>query len=588
VRATRRARAGVFGRLVGSAVVFVVLASLAVPLLASASNVTGYQPPSGSSSACPATPLLPGTRAENGSLVAFFQPGPPGTGTTCGLPDGSELVGTLLVVAFYAPSTPPNGSIPIMVEEFSWGTREIHERLPNGTTENFSVPVRTDVEWSNTSIAASPGSPEEFGLNVPTPGSQTNLTVAILGAVLSVAIVAPGSGVPIPVNYPQLLVHDFTWVAYVVVFFVVGIAIATALRLRARHLEGTWKLGAIGMGAAFAFGAWFFSDYPLSVVPIGSAPEAVVALPVVFIAMYFWLALFPTDAKLYQVRYPVADAIDSMPLYDTKRFRVFDGPDGPEYIGEGGATQIQRVLGRRTMLDDRVLTNSPRRVRHKGFRSIKNDVYAEYLSPGETEGGPKVLEVVRPRTWWLPWRQKARAEIEEYHRTALRGRVPPPQAVGALWYTSPSKAFLAASGRAGSMMVQEWITGTMHVSKVMIAFERLHVAFLTLKVSFTSEVMAKAHKIAYTLHLAREIPRSPITTAAIEELSTREEAFLFDQVEWHSFLEQKVKDNEARRPTGGIPAPVEGAVEDTRESRPLQGRRMSRGREPSPTPTSGG
>ncbi len=558
---------------------------MAVPAAASASSISGYSPPANPGGvACPAVSLLPGNRGINDSLVAYFQPGP-ASGYICGLPDGGTLVGTQLIVALYAPGYGGNGSIPIVVEEFNWGTKTVVQRGANNTTSTTQVPIKTEISWSNTSIANTPGSPLQFALNVPTPPDpQDNLTVAILGVVLNCAVASPGAGISIPANYPQLLTHDFGWVVWVVFFFAVGVGVATALRLRARHMTGLGKWAGAGAAFGIGFGLWFFSDYPLSAITVGSLPEAFVATPVVLIGMFFWLYLFPTEAKLYQVRFPVADTRDHMPMYGTKRFRVYDGPEGPEYIGTGGASQLQRILGVHTLLDDRVLTNAPRRIRNSGFERVKEDIYAEYLSPGETDGGPKILEVVKPRTWWLPWRAKAREQIEEYHRDALKGRVPPPKKVGILVYISPSRAFLAASGGAGSMMVQQWITGTIHLTKIATAFERLWVALLTLKAGFESEVMAKAHKVAYTLHLAQEIPNSKLTMKAIEDLAAREDDFLYDQVEWHAMLEAQVKEDDNRRAARGIPAPIEQAVAETRETgaagapkrRELSGRDRSR------------
>ncbi len=540
-------------------VTIVVMAFALGPIMlpvAAASSVSPNPPPPQGTGACPSSPLFPGEEGAYGSLVAFFQPGQ-SPGSTCGLLNGGTLVGDVVIFGLYTPESIPNGTVPIAVEEFQLHSVTVYAPGPNNTTVSRSVTEAYNVQWSNATTTAAAGQIQEDQLTVPQVDSPENLTVSILGATIGVTIVTPGAGTPIPTNYPQLLLHDFGFEFYVVLFFLVGIGIATAVRFRARHVERVWPFGVAGVFGAIAFAGWFESDYPLSLIPVGQMPEALVAAPVVLAGIYAWLALFPTEAREYKVRYPVADVESGEGLVDQKFFRVYPGPEGDEYIGPGGAGAFLRLLGVRTYLDDRTISQAPLRRRMKGFRSVRRDIYAEYYAYAEFPGGPKPLQVAKPRVFVLPWRKRTREAIAEYHRKALRGKVEEPAHVGFLLYVTPSRAFVAAVSKQGAVIVEGWISGTLHVSKVGMALEKVLVAYTELKVSLKAQALDYGHKIALALRMAEEYPDSPIALKALEDLAIRHEAAIMDEREWLRFLERKVEED--RTPTD--PAGAFGKVE---------------------------
>lgn len=555
----------------------VVLALVLVPALAAGSSTSPVAPPSGSGS-CPPSPIVPGRAADDGALVVLLQPGP-SSGSTCGLSGGGTLVGDQVIVGLYTPNPVPGDAVQISVEEWVPATETVYEPGPNGTNFSRQIPIENDVDWSNATVPAGPGQVQEFYLNVPSVVSREELTIGILGANLTVWIQVPGAGIAIPVDYPQLLVHDFEFQVWVVIFFVVGVGIATGIRLRARHVERIWPIGAFGIVASVGFGLWALSDYPSSLLVLGSFPEAVVATPVVLAGMYLWLALFPSEARLHKIEYPVADVRDGERLYNEKRFRLYNGPDGPEYIGKGGAGALLRILGIRTLFDDRALNLAPYRLRFEGFRRIRSDVYAKYYAWAEFDATAPVLTVVPPRIFWLPWRKRTREAISEYHRKALRGRVPEPAKVGALLYVTPSRAFAAVVGRQGAILVQGWIAGTLQASRTGYALEKVLVAYTHLKVSLRAEAVDLGHKIALTLRMAEEYPGSPIALKALEDLATRHEAALMDEREWFRLLEQKVQEDRTPTDPPGSVGAGEDALNDVRKPAPRDLRRDRGGRQ---------
>jgi hypothetical protein len=533
---------------VGLLVLGALLAVLLVlPSFAAASS-TSPVPQQPGSGACPIEPLIPGIPADYGALVILLQPGP-SQGTTCGLPGGSQLVGDQIIVGLYTPNPVPNDTALIGVEEFTTTTVTVTGPGPNGTNVTSQETVQQNVVYSNASVSASPGQIQEFDLNVPPVNSQEELTITLLGATETVSIVVPGAGIPIPANYPQLLEHDFEFDIWVAIFFAVGVGLATAVRLRVRHVERIWPFGLVGMIVSIGFAAWAYGDYPTSAVVLGEFPEALVAAPILLAGMYLWLGLFPTEAYLYRIRYPVADLRDGEAMYDTKSFRLYRGPDGPEYIGRGGAGFTARLLGVRTTFDDKVLNPLPWKIHNRGFRSKRGDIYAEYRSWAEHEGGPKILEVVPPRTFWLPWRKKTRELIADYHKKALRDKVPAPSHVGFFLYMSPSRAFAAVTGRQSGQMAEAWLTGTLANSKVGMGFERLLVAYSHLKSNLRIQAIEWGNKLALMFRMAEDYPGSPIAMKAMEDLATRHEAAIMDERAWLTFLEQKVEED--RTPTDG-------------------------------------
>lgn len=532
-----RSLAGAFGLLL----LLLVLGAGA----ASATTVGPVQPPTGSGQ-CSPEPLIPGAVGQDGSLVVLLQPGP-SSGSTCGLPSGGTLVGDQIILGLYTPNPVPNDSALVVVDEYQ--LKQVDQAVPgpNGTTEHVPVLEHVQETWSNVTLGAQPGEVGEYLLTVPPVPTAENLTVSVLGVVAHLTIVVPGAGIAIPQDYPQLLLHDFSFQVYVVVFILAGIGIATALKLRARHLERIWPFGVVGLFATIGFVAFAYSDYPYSLVPIGQLPEAVVATPVVLASLFFWLAFSPTETRIHRIRFPKPELRDGTPLVGSKRFRVFNGPDGKEYIGRGGAGAFLRILGVRTYLDDQVATPVPHLTRVDGFESAKYDVFAEYYAWSEFPEGPKVLEVVPPRIFWLPWRKRTREAIAAYHAQELRGKSPVPTHLGVLLYVSPSRAFANVVGKQNAILVQGWISGTLQASRVGNALEKVLTAYTHLKVSLKAEAIDYGHKLALALRMAEDYPGSPVALKALEDLATRHEAALMDERTWFAFLEQKVQED--RTPT---------------------------------------
>lgn len=549
----------------GTFLVLALLLLLAVPS-AAASSISPAPKPTSVSTACPTVPLLPGSTGANASLIAFLQPGAT-AGTTCALPEGGTLVGNEVILTLYTPEAVPNGVVAISVKEYVPGTETVSAPGPNNTTIVRVVPVETDVVWSNTSISAAPLEVQQDLLTVPIVPSSERLTVGILGVALDVAIVTPGGGTAIPQNYPELLLHDFGFEIAVTFFLIVGIGAATAVRLKARHIERIWPFGVLGIGSGFVFAEWFYSDYPLSAIPLGTAPEAVVAVPVVLVGMYLWLALFPTEAKLWKIQYPVADLKDGSRSYDEERFRVFESPRGAEYIGTGGNGALLRLLGVPTLLDDRVLTDTPHKILFHGFRSVRFDTYGLYHAWAPTTG-KRVLEVHRSKVVFLPWRRKAYERITEYHKQELLGRVAPPSLVNWIVHVTPSRAFLRANGKQGAILAAGWIEGTLTTARVGDALERILRAYSHLLANVKAHAIEWGNKIALTLRFAEEIPGSPIAMKAMEDLTTRQEAEIMSERTWYDYLSAQVAEEGARKPPRTTPEAPEAIMREAANPSP--------------------
>ncbi|HEV2317957.1 MAG TPA: hypothetical protein VGV89_10360 [Thermoplasmata archaeon] len=541
----------------------------------SGSSISPVPPPSGGSADCPSLPLLPGSRADFGALVALLQPGLSST-QDCALEAGGTLVGSQIIVLLYTPNAVPNSSVNIEVKEYTTQTVSFTEKGPNGTQFNGTKLVDTNVVYSNATIGAQAGEVDQFELNVPPVGAQENLTIGILGAITTVQIVTPGAGIPIPANYPELLLHDFGFQIIVIIAFVVGIGVATAVRKKARHIDRLWPFGLVGVFATIGFGSWFLVDYPLSAIPLGSAPEAAVAAPVVLAGVYLWLALFPTEAKIYRVEFPVADVRGGYALYDAKEFRLFDGPDGPEYIGPGGAGAFLRFLGVRTLLDDRVLTPTPHKIGFNGFTSIRRHIFAKYYAWAEVDGR-KVLDVVPPRFWIFPWRARAREAIAAFHAKELKGRAIPPTHPGFFLYVSPSRAFLRAVGPKVGQLVRDWIQGTVHVSQIGDALEQILVQNSNLKVTLKAKSLDHGAKLALIFRYAEEMPGSPVALKALEDYQTRIESELLDQTDWHQYLQAEVADESSRPPQRTVPPTTEAMLHEASNPTPPDMRSRKRG-----------
>jgi hypothetical protein len=529
------------GRLGPALVAAFLLGAMLLPV-AAASSISPEPPPTNGTGACPGPSLFPGSAGENGSLVAFFQPNAlAGAGATCALLPGGTLVGDVVIFGVYTPNqVSPTNSVQITVEEFQLHSVTVTSPGPNGTTLSRSVTEPYNVDWSNASFSAAPGQVQEDQLTVPAVGGPENLTISLLHVTLAVTIITPGAGIAIPANYPDLLLHDFYLDVALVLFFILGVGLATAIRLRARHVERMWPYGIAGVLAVVGFASWFQANYPLSLIPIGSAPEFVVAVPTVFVGLYVWLSFWPTDAKEYTIRYPVADTDGGEGKVGQKFFRLYPGPEGAEYIGPGTGGAWGRLLGVRTIFDDRALNQSPVKRRREGFKSVRRDIYAEYYAWAELPGGPKILDVVRPRLFLLPWRAKTRQKIEEYHRVALRGKVEAPSHVGLFVYVTPGRAFAAVVGEQGAVLVNAWIDGTLHASKIGVALERVLRAYLELKVMVRTKAIDYGQKWALALRTSELYPGSPVALQMLEQLAIEMEADLMDQKQWAQYIGQRV------------------------------------------------
>lgn len=561
----------------GAVLILLVLAASGTAAASSTSPV----PTSPGTGACPAEPLIPGEAGDYGALVVLLQPGPT-QGSTCGLPDGSTLVGDVVIVGLYTPNPVPNATAPIVVEEYVPGTETIVAPGPNGTNVTRQVPTQTDVVWSNTSISATPEQIQEFDLNVPSVPNQEQLYLDVLGAAETVTIVVPGAGIPIPANYPQLLEHDFAFDVWVAIFFAVGVGVATAIRFRVRHIERVWPFGLAGLLASLGFASWAYGDYPASAIVLGSFPEALVATPVLLAGVYLWLALFPTEAYLHRIRWRTAELKEGAATYDTKGFRLYRGPDGEEYIGPSGAGFLARLLGVRTLLDDKVLNPVPWKILNLGFRSKRSDVYAEYRAFAEVDGAPKILDVVPPHVFLFPWRARTRERIAELHAGALRGRVPAPDHVGVFLYVSPSRAFAAVCGRQSGQLAEGMLTDTIHASKVGAAFERLLVVYAHVKSTLRVQAIEWGNKLALMFRMAEDFPGSPIAMKAMEDLAIRHEAAIMDEREWLRFLEQKVEEDRTPTDRPGAVGAQERVVREATTGVPpdLRGKTLRRGERP--------
>ncbi|HZY71344.1 MAG TPA: hypothetical protein VFF67_10265 [Thermoplasmata archaeon] len=534
---------------------------------ATATTVGPYQPPPLGSGACPSVPLLPGQKADFQALIAFLQPGAT-QGTTCALPDGGTLVGDQLIVLLYTPNAVPNGTVAVGVEEFQTHTRQVAIQQGNHTLYETQTYV-SNVLWSNTSLTGAAGVAQDDVLTVPDVAAQENLTVSILGLVEQFQIVVPGAGIAVPANYPQLLFHDFAYSAAVVFAFIVGVGFATAIRLRVRHVPLAIVPLAMVIVGLIAFGDWFYSDYPASLIAVGTAPEAVFALPIFFVGVGFWWLLFPTEARWRTIEFPVADTKDGQRLYGKKTFRVFRGPDGLEYIGPRGAGFWLRLLGVRTLLDDRALTEHPHFQACASYRSVRADIEGRYFAWAEVDGGPKVLDVVSPRVWILPWRKRTREAIEAHYKAELRGKETAPTHLGFFLHVSKSRAFAAVVGTQNATMVQGWSAGTLHSSRVGWALERFIVAYATLAHTLRVRAIDFGHKLATAMRMAEEMPDDPHALAALEELATHQEAELLNEGNWYRELDRRVQEERASRvapsPLPTTPADVLREARDERK-----------------------
>jgi hypothetical protein len=406
------------------------MAVLAVLVLGPAgASATTVSPGPGSTTAngCTIGSGFFGSVSPVGNALVGFEYQDPQTGDDCILQQGDLIPGDVLITYLYTPQTPGNGTVPIDVEEFNWGSERVTVPGPNNTTLVYNDPIQVNVQWSNTSITASAGRDQIFDLTVPpafvSPSSPENLSVSLLGLNLSFLIATPGTALPIPETVGSLV----EWLALMspvaVVVTLGGFAPAEWIVRRMRHIS-TAKWGwavlltvVVVEGAAILFN---FNAFLYWLGDVGISGLAVLLLfPLFLLGGCIWLTIRGKRLKARIARGPIAHVTrEGVPVLAAVPMRIFNSGrigqpeemvEGPRVGGLLGAWY--RFLGVRVVWKPDTMSVRPLMV-HYDWQGGSLPIEGEY-EVWPTNGGKQIdVKVEPPETVWFPWRKSVKARFD--------------------------------------------------------------------------------------------------------------------------------------------------------------------------------
>jgi hypothetical protein len=525
---------------------------LGLSQLAAASSVGPYQPPSNGDPNCPPAPLLDGTSAANGSLVALWQPDPL-SGTACALPPAATIEGAQIIVGIYTPSTPSGGIVPISVEEFTTASVTVYVAGPNNTTVPENKLVQQNVLWSNATVPASAGELDEFNLNVPPQFSAENITVGILGLVLSFTIHTPKTALPVPYDYGQviLLLIEILGAAFVV--FVSGVGVAHYIVQRVRHVNLVKPAVVVLLTIVFAVG-YIVGNFRQFLYWVGDASLAWVFIPFFLAGIVVWMAVLPTKAPAVGIVRPAIPLTRGKGSMEVDLIRVYGEGPIAEYIAPGTKAGIGRFFGVRSVFDATGLTPTPWIVADPGFKNPRKDVKEFYFTWADVPGQAPNFERRAPKFWLFPWRKSVaekRAEWREKvgldlintEKTGIRNDGLP----GFLFSFDPGICRVAALGEQGVVLQQGWCSGTANWSSMGIAHQRMQTAVLSQRWSEETRIRDSVMRHLTLRSIVHQAPGSPRAVVGLDEMSRRQIAREFDTSSFVDFLDRRWLEDQARR-----------------------------------------
>lgn len=531
-----------------------LIVAVLVAQYAGASSVSPYQPPGNGDPNCPPAPLLDGTSAANGSLVALWQPDPL-SGTACALPPASTVEGAQVIVGIYTPSTPPGGIVPIHVEEFTTQSITIHVPGPNNTTIPESRLIHANVQWSNTSVPAAAGQLYVFNLNVPPQFNPENLTIGLLGLTLSFTIHTPQTALPVPYNYGQviLLVVEILGAAFIV--FLSGVGVAHFIVGRVRHVNLVRPALFVTLAIAASVG-YIAGNFRQFLYWVGNASIAWVFIPFFLAGIIVWMAVLPTKAPAVGIVRPAIPLTRGKGSMEVDLIRVYGEGPVAEYIAPGSGAAIGRFFGVRSVFDPTGVTPTPWIVADPGFKNPRRDIKEFYFTWADVPGQAPNVVRKKPRFWLLPWRktvQEKRAAWREEqgldgldtHKLGIRNDGLP----GFLFSFDPGICRVSALGEQGTVLQQGWCSGTANWSSMGIAHQRMQTTLLTLRWAEEQRVNDSVMRHLTLRSVLHQAPGTPRAIVGTDDMSRRAIAREFDTGSYLEFLDGRWRQEmAARRP----------------------------------------
>lgn len=565
--------------ILGTAAVLVLL--VALPCIVSASTISPVGSPNGQSSGCQPGGLFGSVAPISHALVGILYPDPE-TGADCILGEGGTLPGDVLNVWLYTPNAIDNDTVNIGVEEYHWGSHTVDYPGPNGTVTAITEAFPENVSWSNATIAAQAGEFQQFDLGVPpvytTPSGAWNLTVTILGLVLSYLIATPGTALPLAVTLGGLI----GWLALMspaaVITFIGGFGPGQLVVHRLRYVStGLYAIAIAGLlSAAIVIGIVVkFTGFLYWLGTVGILGLALLLLVPLFCwGTAFWITVRGKRVKARLIRSPIAKAKNGEPVAGLTAVRVYGGGDTghPEELVEGlgvggpGAAW-HRLLGLRIFWKTDRIARDPRLVYYEWTKG-RLDIEGEYAAwPGK---GGQVLDfsVHLPETVWFPWRKSVRARYdppaspEQGSAPGANGSglaAPPEDGVRdpALWAHRGfflgfrhGEASVSALGTPDYVGPDQYIRGVAPAAEFGREAARRGKLLLMLHERIDTEAEERAHELVAVHDRLQVFPDSPEAMEGLREFSTRSMGTIFDEKAFMERLAERGSQRPDWRPAG--------------------------------------
>jgi hypothetical protein len=568
------------------AVVFLLGVLFMLPM-ASASTVSPVGS-AGGANGCQPGGLFGQVAPQGNALVGILYIDPE-SGNACVLNQGATIPGDVIQVWLYTPVTPPNGTVPIGVEEFRWVQRADIVPGPNNTTRSIEVATRADVEWSNASVPAAARAFEQFDLNVPpvfvAPSDAANLTLTILGLTLQYRIATPGTAVPVPLTLGTFI----GWLAIMspaaVVSFVGGFGPAEVVTRRLRYVStGRWAaLLALLVTLGIALGILAdFTGFEYWLGGAGIAGLAVLLLfPMFLWGSALWISVRGSHLQSRLIRAPIAKSQKGEPVVGATAIKVYGGGDTGheeelvEGLGIGGVSAAwHRFLGLRVRWRADAIAREPVLIHYDWSRG-KLDIEGEYAAWPTGNGHAIDYTVRREEVVYFPWRKSIRAKYDPLPEEAVpagAGAPVPPPVEGArdpsLWAhrgfligLRHGEAKISALGKPDYLGPDQYVRGLAPARSFALESQQRGRVLTLVYERISAEAEELAHKMVAIRNRVKEFPGSPEAMEGLRELSGRMVGILFDEEKYLKRLEERGRARVDYRPPGAKEYSVETRVQ---------------------------
>lgn len=579
----------------------------ALLLVASATGIAAgstIQPVGPTSGKCQPGGLFGHVAPEGNALVGVLYPDP-ATGNECVLHDRDTLAGSTVQIWLYTPSSIPNGTVVIGVEEYHLATHQVAHAGPNGTVIYVPTTYQADVVWSNASWPSAAGEFSQFDLQVPpvfvAPTQAWNLTLEILGLSLPYQIATPGTSLPIPETVGGLIGWLGLMSPIAVVSFVAGFGPGALIVHRLRYVSsGKYAAGfalilslVIGLGVAVDFTGFLYWLGSVGVLGLG----LLLLTPLFVWGAAFWITVRGKRLKSRLVRAPIAKTKGGEPVVGVTAVKIYGGGDTghPEELvdglGIGGPrAALHRLLGTRVSWNPGQVAREPRLI-HYDWTKGRFELEGEYaVWPGSA--GRDIDFKVRPSEVVLfPWRKAVRARYDaapgEVIDHANDGVKDP-----ALWHhrgfffgLRHGEAGIPALGSPDHIGPDQYIRGVAPAASFGREAQRLRTSLLLQNEQMSAEAEVLADRRTAIHDRLQSFPGSPEAMEGLRELSTRNMERVFDVDAYLARLEDRGKLRADYRPPGATKWSTSStSVEmEVREEVPpdLRGKKLERGKKAS-------